>query len=85
MAQPGFIIEKRFNAPRVPWKVESAVFGTFLEATETAVAWKYNNPDFRFRLLFQSRYGGQSVVIPPETFDLNLGVMKQEAERRANA
>lgn len=73
----GFKIEKRYNAPRVPWEVYGATFGNFLEAVRQTTRFKEGQPDFRFRLTYTSRHGGESVVIPPETFDLNHQIEKE--------
>jgi hypothetical protein len=71
MSKEGFIIEKRFNAPRVPWEAESVVLDTLPEATSAAATWKRNNSRFRYRVLYRSKHGSEVVVVPPEAFDFN--------------
>lgn len=89
MAKPGFIIEKRYNFPRVPWEVQApeshhlgnSRFSNLTNATEVAVKWKASQPDYRFRILYQSGNGGEFVVVPPEAFDFNLQVETIRAQQ----
>jgi hypothetical protein len=89
MAQPGFIIEKRYNFPRVPWEVQApplrhSRFSNLTNATEVAAKWKASQPDYRFRILYQSGTGSEFVVVPPEAFDFNLQVEAMRAQQIKN-
>ena len=74
MAQPGFIIETRYNFPRVPWDTltgEGEPFNDLTLAVTRAAELATDSPKNRYRVLYRTRYSSNIVAVPPEAFEFD--------------
>ena len=69
--KPKFIVETRYNFPRVPWELLTEV-DTLTQAVEAGTTTRLTQDKNRFRVLYRSRHGGLAVVVLPEAFEAIL-------------